>query len=269
MLRDLRLMKIRHFLYNAFLIENGDVKIAIDPGQNLRLFKLASLIPKSEWNTITHLLITHGDPDHHWQSDRVAEASNAPVVCGKELSKVEKGKTLLIDPRGKELTSWIPFKNVYPLDVGESVTLGDVKVEAVKSVHGPIVVPILWFKIKRSPGPGERTGLGSMGFKITIDDKTIVNLGDSLLLKEWEGLKPDILMLPIGGMGNNTWTMDVSEALEAVKLISPKRVIPCHYNVSFFWIKNLAPADDQLFKREVEKLGIECSIMQYGDEIEV
>jgi hypothetical protein len=24
-----------------------------------------------------------------------------------------------------------------------------------------------------------------------------------------------------------------------------------------------------LFKREVEKLGIECSIMKYGDEIEV
>jgi L-ascorbate metabolism protein UlaG (beta-lactamase superfamily) len=24
-------------------------------------------------------------------------------------------------------------------------------------------------------------------------------------------------MLPIGGLGNNTWTMDVSEALEAVE----------------------------------------------------
>lgn len=266
---ELGIMKIRHFLYNAFLVENGANKIAIDPGQNLWLFKLGSLIPKSEWNNITHLLITHGDPDHHWQSDRVAAASNAPVVCGKELAKVEDGKTLLIDPRRGGLTSWVPFESVHPLDVGESVTLGDVNIEAVKSVHGPIVIPILWFKIKQQPGPGERTGLGSMGFKITIDDKTIVNLGDSLLLKEWEDLKPDILMLPIGGMGNNTWTMDVSDALEAVKLISPKKVIPCHYNISFFWIKNIAPADDQLFKREVEKLGIECSIMQYGDEIEV
>lgn len=262
-------MKIRHFLYNSFLIENGNNKIAIDPGQNLWIFNLSSLIPKTEWKSITHILITHGDPDHHWQSDRVAEASNAPVICGKELAKVEDGKTLLVDPRGRGLTSWIPFKNVHPLDIGESVILGDVEIEAVKSVHGPIVIPILWFKIKQQPGPGERTGLGSMGFKITIDDKTIVNLGDSLLLKEWEGLKPDILMLPIGGMGNNTWTMDVSDALEAVKLISPKKVIPCHYNVSFLWIKNIASADDQLFKREVEKLGIECSIMQYGDEIEV
>lgn len=262
-------MKIRHFLYNSFLIEEGKNKIAIDPGQNLWIFKLSSLIPKTEWKSITHILITHGDPDHHWQSDRVAEASNAPVVCGKDLAKVEDGKTLLVDPRGKELTSWIPFKNVHPLDIGESVILGDVEIEAVKSVHGPISVPILWFEIKKQPGPGERVGIGSVGFRITLDGKTIVNLGDSILLKEWTGLKPDVLMLPIGGLGDNTWTMDVSDALEAVKLIAPKKVIPCHYNVPFLWIKNIAPADDELFKREVEKLGIKCNIMKHGDEIEI
>ncbi len=143
------------------------------------------------------------------------------------------------------------------------------EIEAVKSVHGPISVPILWFKINKYPGPEERVGIGSTGFKIKIDDKSIVNLGDSILQKEWEGLAPDVLMLPIGGLGNNTWTMDVSDALEAVKLIAPKKVIPCHYNVPFLWIKNVAPADDELFKREVEKLGIECNIMGRGDAIEI
>ena len=262
-------MKIKHYLYNSFIIENDKTKIAIDPGQNLWIYKLGSLIPKSEWESITHILITHGDPDHHWQSDRVAEASKAPVVCGKELTKIENGKTLLVAPRGKELTSWIPFKNVHALDVGESVTLDGVKIEAVKSVHGPIVITILCFKIKKQPGLGERTGLGSMGFKITIGDKTIVNLGDSLLQKEWEGLKPDVLMLPIGGLGNNIWTMDAADGLEAVRLISPKLVIPCHYNVPFIFNKRFAPADDEMFKREVEKMGIKCSIMKYADEIEV
>jgi len=262
-------MKIRHFLYNSFLIESGENKIAIDPGQYFSIFNFTSLIPKTEWKSITHILITHGDPDHHWQSDRVAEASNAPVLCGKELAKVENGETLLVDPRGRGLTSWIPFKDAHPLDIGEAVILGDVKIEAVKTVHGPISIPILWFKIKQQPGPGERVGIGSVGFKITLDGKTIVNLGDSILQSEWAGLKPDVLMLPIGGLGNNTWTMDVTDALEAVKIIAPKKVIPCHYNVAFFWIKNIASADDQLFKREVEKLGVEYSIMRYGDEIEI
>lgn len=262
-------MKIRHFLYNAFLIEAGETKIAIDPGQNLWIFKFGSLIPKSEWESITHILITHGDPDHHWQSDRVAEASKAPVVCGKELAKIENGRTLLIAPRNGGLASWIPFENVHPLDVGDSVTLEGVEIEAVKSVHGSIAIPILCFKIRRTPGPGERTGLGSMGFKITVNNKTLVNLGDSLLQKEWEGLKPDVLMLPIGGLGNNTWTMDVIDALEAVRIISPKLVIPCHYSVPLFFNKRFAPADDEIFEREVEKLGIECRIMQYGDKIEI
>ena len=262
-------MKIKHYLYNAFLIEDGSTKIAIDPGQNLWIFKLQSLIPKSEWNDITHILITHGDPDHHWQSDRVAKVSGAPVVCGKGLTKIENGQTLVIDPRGKELTSWITYENLHPLDVGESVTLNDVKIEAIKTIHGPISIPILGFKIKKQPGPGERTGIGSMGFKITIGDKSIVNLGDTLLLKEWEGLKPDVLMLPIGGLGNNTWTMDVQDAIEAIKLIAPKIVIPCHYNVPFLWIKKMAVADEQLFKQEVEKLGVICHIMHRGDEIDI
>jgi len=262
-------MKIKHYLYNTFLIDDGNTKIAIDPGQNLWLFKLGSLIPKTEWETITHILITHGDPDHHWQSDRVAEASGAHVICGKEMTKIENGQILLIDPRGRELTSWIPFDNAHALDVGESVTLDGVIVEAVKSVHGPIAIPFFGFKMKKTPGPEERTGLGSMGYKITIGNKTILNLGDSLLLDEWDGLKPDILMLPIGGLGNNVWTMDVADGLEAVKRISPKRVIPCHYNVPLFLIKKFAAADDQMFKHEVEKLGIECHIMNRGDEIEI
>lgn len=262
-------MKITHYLYNAFLIEDGSTKIAIDPGQNLWIFKLQSLIPQSEWHDITHILITHGDPDHHWQSDRVAKVSGAPVICGKGLTKIENGKTLVIDPRGRELTSWITYENLYPLDVGESVTLNDVKIEAIKTVHGQISIPILGFKIKKQPGLGERTGIGSMGFKITIGNKSVVNLGDTLLLKEWKGLKPDVLMLPIGGLGNNTWTMDIHDAIEAVKLIAPKIVIPCHYNVPFLWIKKMAVTDDQLFKREVEKLGTECVILRMGDSVEL
>lgn len=53
---------------------------------------------------------------------------------------------------------------------------------------------------------------GSIGFKINIDGKVIVNLSDSLFQKEWEGLKPDLLMIPIGG----GMTMNQDESLEAV-----------------------------------------------------
>jgi len=260
-------MIIRHFLYNTFIIENVNTKIAIDPGQNLWMFKLCSLIPKSAWQSITHILITHGDPDHYWQADRVAEASEAYVICGRELTKIENNEILLVAPREKGITSWTRFEKVYPLGVGETVSLDGIEIEGIKAVHGPIEVSVLGFRVRQNPGPGERVGLGAMGFKITIENKTIVNLGDTIFQSEWEGLEPDVLMIPIGGLGQNTWTMDVQEAIKAVRCISPKKVIPCHYNVSFLWKRNAAPSDDELFKREVENMGIECAIMKYGDDI--
>lgn len=258
-------VKITHYLYNAFLVEEGKARVVIDPGQNLWIFDLRSLIPEEEWPTVTHIVITHGDPDHHWQSDRVAAASGAHVVCGIGLTKVENGVTLVVDPRGRGLTSWVRFDNLHPLDVGESTELDGVTFQAVKSVHGPIAVPVLGFTVRQQPGPGERVGLGSMAFRITIGNKSILNLGDSLLLTEWEGLRPTVLMLPIGGFGQNTWTMDVDDAIQAVELIDPELVIPCHYGVPFLWKKKLAVADDTRFKREVEALGKTCRILGAGD----
>jgi L-ascorbate metabolism protein UlaG (beta-lactamase superfamily) len=154
------------------------------------------------------------------------------------------------------------------LDVDETIEVGEVKIQGLKSVHGPLVVYFLFGLIHHEtvPRPGERVGLGSIGFKITVGDRTLVNLGDSLIQKEWEGLKPDILMIPIGGrIAKNT--MNEAEALEAVQLISPKLVIPCHYNEAFFWKRNCNPADVRRFKKQVEHMNIECRIMGYGDEI--
>ncbi len=256
-------MKITHYGYNAFLIESGSTKIAIDPGQHCALFNLHSLIPEAEWPTVTHLVITHGDPDHHWQSDRVAAASGAHVICGKALTRTENGKTLLVDPRGKELTSWVEFDRVTALDVGESATLDGVGFHALKAVHGVMKIPLLIMTLERKPGPGERVGLGATGFEITLDGQRLVNLGDSLLQPEWAGLEPDVLMVPIGGIVS----MDVPAAVEAVRLIAPKCVIPCHYNVPFILKKRYAIADDATFKREAEQLGADCRVLRPGEEV--
>ena len=62
-------------------------------------------------------------------------------------------------------------------------------------------------------------------------------------------------------------TMDVKGALDAVRLMQPRMVLPVHYNCAFLGQRNINPTDDEMFNREVEKMGIECSIMKYGDEI--
>jgi len=227
-------MIIKHYLYNTFTIENGNMKIAIDPGIHMNLFKMHSLIPKSEWESFSHVLVTHGDPDHYANADKIANASDAAIICGKDLLKTENGNQYLIHPRKGGINNWIQFKDVVPLlPIGEEVKIGGVTIKGVKTQHDPKLIPFLGIKKRKVPGPKERTGIGAIGFQINLKGKILINLGDTLFQPEWEGLKPDVLMLPIGGLGNNTWTLDVHDAIKTVKLMSPKIVIPCHYNVPF------------------------------------
>ena len=290
-------MKIKHYRYNAFTIEEGKTKIAIDPGKNLWMFKPGSLIPKSEWDGITHILLTHGDPDHFDYAVPMAQKSNAKVICGEELTEDFLSKNV---------------NNVHKLKAGEAIKLNDLKVEGLKTLHGPLPVKLFagLFEMKTTKVEKTRGGQevyicgkgvqkieedmnvsdhgtiklfwglirlekdnvgfarGSVGLHITMGDKTIVNLGDTMLQPGWEGLKPDVLMIPIGGKKIRN-TMDEKEALEAVKIMSPKMVIPAHYNCDFLWQRKINPADDEMFKREVEKMGIKCNIMKYNDEISI
>lgn len=260
-------LKIKYYWVNTFIIQNDKVKIAIDPGQNLYLFDLRTLLPKSEWSRITHILVTHGDPDHYWQADRVAEAAKAPIICGKNLVTKVGSETLLVGPRSRGIQYNTRVEKVYPIDVGEVVYLKEFQVKGLKAVHGPIKLKLFGLiKLEVKTGPGERIGLGAIGFEIKIDNKVIVNLGDTLLQKEWEGIRPDVLMIPIGGRKVYN-TMNEDEALEVVKMMSPKKVIPMHYNCPALLSKKLNPANPDAFKSGVEKMGIECIIMKDGDEI--
>lgn len=290
-------MKIKHFRYNAFIIEDEDSKIAIDPGQDLWLFKLNSLIPRSEWKGVTHVLTTHGDPDHFAYAVALARESGAYVVCGEAL--MEDFHSAQVD-------------NVHSIEIDRVISIGKLKVAGLNARHGPLPVKLLggFIQVDNEVAEGDQGGKkvflgsvkifeslrnmqvysrgtiklffglvklvkenidfarGSTGFIITLAGKTIVNLGDTVLQKGWEGLKPDVLMIPIGGRVIHN-TMNETEALQAVKLIEPRTVIPCHYNCDFLWRKNINPADDEMFKHEVEKLGIGCHILQQGDVIKL
>ena len=264
-------MKRKFYGYNTFLIEAGDKKIAIDPGALFMYwFRFTTLIPKSEWESITHIFITHGDPDHYWHADRVAKASNAQVICNKTMVREVNGKVLMLGPRAKGVRFTTEFNNLNLLAVGETIELDGMSITGIKTTHGELVLKIGPFTKIVKTGPNERIGWGGMGFDINLDGKRLVNLGDTLLhIKEWECLQePDVLMIPIGGkIAHNT--MDEVAAVQAVKVIKPKLVIPCHYNCSALFSKSANPADDKLFKKEVEQVGSNCKILGTGDSVEI
>ena len=264
-------MRITHYLYNTFIIESGNRKIAIDPGALFfYFFRFTTLIPESEWKGITHIFVTHGDPDHYWYIDQVAEASNASVICNKTMLKLVNGKEQMLGPRDKGLAFTLPLEHVHSLSVGETIQLDGMSITGIQTTHGQLKLKIGPFSRTLKPGPKERIGWGAIGFEIQLDNKIIVNLGDTLLHeKEWQAISnPDVLMIPIGGKTVHN-TMDEKEALRAVKVMNPKHVIPCHYNCPAFFTNKYNPADDLKFKQEVEKLGARCVILRSGDSVDI
>lgn len=262
-------MNITHYLYNAFLIESGDKKLAVDPGGLMfYYFRFTSLIPKSEWKDITHILVTHGDPDHYWHTDRMAAVSHAPVICNRTMVKEVAGKPLFLGPRDKGVAFTTEFQNYHTLGVDETIEVGGIRITGVKTTHGPLSIKLGPVSKTISPGPEERIGWGSIGFKIEMDGKTIINLGDTLLhAEEWKSIDhPDVLIIPIGGKVVHN-TMDIPEALQAIEIMRPRLVIPCHYNCPAFFSKSFNYADEEEFKRGVEALNIQYTILHKGDSV--
>jgi L-ascorbate metabolism protein UlaG (beta-lactamase superfamily) len=264
-------MLIRHYLYNAFVIESGRTKIAIDPGALFfYFFRFTTLIPKTEWESISHIFVTHGDPDHYWCADRLAKVSGARFVCNKTMVREINGQELLLGPRSKGLRFTAHIDNLTTISVGESVELDGMTIRGLKTTHGSLLLKVGPFSKTFVPGPHERVGWGALGFSIRLAQKTIVNLGDTLLeTEEWNSInKPDVLMIPVGGKVSHN-TMDEIAALQAVALIKPKLVIPCHYNCPAFFTNKYNHADAEMFKSEVEKLGSECVILKSGESVEI
>lgn len=264
-------MKITYYLYNAFIIEWNDKKIVIDPGALFAYwFSFDSLIPKKEWNDVTHIFVTHGDPDHYAYADKIMTVSGAPIIFNKAMIKYVDGNPLMLGPRSKGMAFDTPITNYHTLTANESIELNGLKIKGVKTTHGPLTLKIGPFKKTEEPMKNKRVGWGSLGFEINYKGKKIVNLGDSLLeIEEWKQIKePDILMVPIGGKELDN-TMDEFEALEAIKIIQPKRVIPVHYDLPILFTKHYASIDESKFKTEVEKLGSECIILKKGESTTV
>ena len=158
------------------------------------------------------ILVTHSHHDH-FDVSKINEARRentifvAPADCTQKI--------------GGEVSTLKP---------GKKTVLRGINVEAVEAYN---------YKRFRSPSiPYHPKDIG-VGYLITAEGKTIYHAGDTDLIQEMRQLESVYLALfPIGG----TYTMDVTEAVEAATVINPKMVIPMH----------LLDADPMKFKRELE-----------------
>jgi L-ascorbate metabolism protein UlaG (beta-lactamase superfamily) len=177
------------------------------------------------------ILITHKHRDH---SDPTKIA----------LMQDESTTILTSSDNAENLTG-----NVVAIDPGEK-----------QEVEGITVYGVPGYNVMRKRDSGEPFHPREIqtAFVIEAKGKRIYFAGDTEFIEEMKDLKDiDYALLPIDGK----YTMDPTEALDAVGAIKPKNVIPMHW-------RDQSPED---FKRNVEKThtGVAVLVPKPGTDMEL
>jgi L-ascorbate metabolism protein UlaG (beta-lactamase superfamily) len=181
----------------TFLIDTGKHIVLVDPF----LDDNPTAPIKSGDVKADFILVTHGHGDHIADGVKIAQRTGAPVVCNYEIS-------LWLAKQG--------VKNAVGMNHGGATTLPFGKVKMTIAHHSSVL-------------PDGTYGGNPAGFLLTLPEAKIYIAGDTALFSDMQlygrgGL--DLAILPIGDF----YTMGPEDSIEAIKLLKPKRVLPCHYN---------------------------------------
>lgn len=200
----------------CFLLEAKGKKILIDPF--LSGNPLAGTDPESLKPDL--ILLTHGHGDHLGDAIEIAKSSGAEMLGVYELMNY-------CQSRGVE--------NVHQAHMGGKISYDFGWVKLVPAFHSS------------STPDGTYTG-NPVGFVVNFFGHHFYHAGDTGIFGDMELIGRifgvDTAMLPIG----STFTMDIDEAVEAVKMLKCSNVIPMHYN-TFPPVE----ADPEVFKKKVEE----------------
>lgn len=158
----------------------------------------------------------HGLPIHEFEEPGdiilISHAHNDHLQP-EALAKIRKPTSFILAPKVCEDIIDTPFCLIKP---GDEIIYDGFKIQAVHAYNTPE---------GHSTVKAHHKGEG-VGFIVQASQLTFYHSGDTDFIPEMKFFPPiDVAMIPIGG----TYTMDVSEAAQAVLAIKPKMVIPMHF----------------------------------------
>lgn len=185
--------------HNCWTIETAGKLVLVDPfldDSPTAPLKAADVKPD-------FILLSHGHSDHVGDTVSIARRTGATVLCNFEVSLwlqkqgVAASKLVGMNPGG-----------------GSRQAFGHVKFTIAH--HS-------------SSLPDGTYGGVPVGFLLTLADLKVYFACDTSLFLDMKmigGAGLDLAVLPIGDL----FTMGPDDSIDAIKLLNPKRVAPCHYN---------------------------------------
>jgi L-ascorbate metabolism protein UlaG (beta-lactamase superfamily) len=224
-------MQLKYLGHSGFVLSTGEHQLVIDPflsGNDLASDKPEDLSP-------SYILLSHAHGDHVGDTEAIAKRSGATIISSFEIATY-------FDKAGLE---------THGMNPGGSYAFPFGRVKFTPAWHS-------------SSFPDGTYGGMPMGIVLEVEGRRLYHAGDTALFSDMTligRLGLDLAMLPIG----DNFTMGPEDALEAVRLLRPKTVIPMHYN-TFDVIKQ----DPQAFKRTVEQeTGSACVVLEPGASLDL
>lgn len=200
----------------ALFLQIGETRLLVDPflSGNPQAAMKADSVPAD------YILVTHGHSDHVGDTISIAKRTEATVISNAEIA------------------TWLGRQGVktHGQHLGGGFTYPFGYLKMTYALHGSAL-------------PDGSYGGNPGGFLLTTPDEHRVYIaGDTGLFGDMQligagGL--DLAVLPIG----DNYTMGPADALQAVKFLKPKVVVPIHYN-TFALIQQDAVAWAALVEKE-------------------